>query len=167
MTANRYNYILSSPTLFNPYNFEEKLLLMMLALKIFSLQNNSQYCFTPKAFPYFHEQGSQPLSTQSKFHLMFLMDFHIGWTLILDGLFWKPKLRKKKKFVISGSDTEFRSMWVWIFPHSYIFHWVATTRNAKWDGSLFQKCHIISSSHHPLYLHLIFLRVFTVARHSK
>lgn len=93
--------------------------------------------------------------------------WYFWWTFILDGLFWKPKLRKKKKFVISGSDTEFRSVWVWIFPHSYIFHWVATTRNAKWDGSLFQKYHIISSSHHPLYLHLIFLRVFTVARHSK
>lgn len=34
------------------------------------------------------------------------------WTFILDGLFRKPKLRNKKKFVISGSDTEFRSVWV-------------------------------------------------------
>lgn len=38
MTVSGYTYIVSSPTLFNIYKFEEKLLLMMLALKIVNLQ---------------------------------------------------------------------------------------------------------------------------------
>lgn len=122
-----------------------------------------QYCFTPKTFPDFHKQpGTSPCLHSLNSTWFFC------WTFILDGLFWKPKLRKKRNL----SSQEVIQKLGLCEPRLFLTHtsyWVVTTRNVKWDGSLFQKCCIISSSHHPLYLHLISLRVIvaTVARHSK